>query len=116
MTHEMWTFQPSAAENALALEGFHVEAADGSIGKVDEATNSTDGAYLVVDTGPWILGRKVVIPAGMVDRVDLTDEKVFVTLTKTEVKDSPELDESGLVDESYRSSLSNHYGTAFPNL
>ena len=49
--------------------GFGVEAIDGSIGKVDEATYDTDSSSIVVDTGPWIFGRKVMLPAG-VDRPD----------------------------------------------
>ena len=52
----------------MDVTGFHVEAADGRIGKVDEATYDVGSAYLVVDTGPWIFGRKVVIPAGTVTR------------------------------------------------
>src|SRR5436190_19454364 len=49
--------------------GCHLEAsrsghATGSIGKIDEATNDTGSSSVVVDTGPWIFGRKVVILAG----------------------------------------------------
>ena len=41
------------------VTGFEVEATDGGIGKVDEATNEVGSSYLVVDTGPWIFGKKV---------------------------------------------------------
>ena len=34
---------------------------DGEIGKIDEATYDVGSAFVVVDTGPWILGRKVLI-------------------------------------------------------
>ncbi|MBD0291736.1 MAG: PRC-barrel domain containing protein, partial [Thermoleophilia bacterium] len=43
--------------------GFSVEATDGGIGKVDEATYDVGQSYLVVDTGPWIFGKKVLLPA-----------------------------------------------------
>jgi hypothetical protein len=46
------------------IAGFHVEAVDGHIGSIDEASYEVGGAYLVVDTGPWIFGRKVLLPAG----------------------------------------------------
>ena len=36
-----------------------MEATDGSIGKVDEATSEGGSSYIVVDTGPWIFGKKV---------------------------------------------------------
>ena len=47
------------------LTGFSVEALDGSIGKIDEASNEVGASYLVVDTGPWIFGKKVMLPAGV---------------------------------------------------
>jgi hypothetical protein len=49
----------------MDLTGFDVEAADGSIGKVDEATQEVGESYLVVDTGVWIFGKKVLLPAGL---------------------------------------------------
>ena len=59
------------------LDGFSVEAADGGIGKIDEATYDASQSYLVVDTGPWIFGKKVMLPAGVIDRVDLDTETVY---------------------------------------
>ena len=88
---DLWTFTnlPGTRE---ALVGCDVEARDGSIGKVDEATPETGRANIVVDTGPWILGRKVVIPAGTIERIGVDDKKIFVGLTKDQIKDSPEYD------------------------
>ena len=39
------------AVGRLDVTGFEVEAADGSIGKVDESINEAGGSYLIVDTG-----------------------------------------------------------------
>ena len=50
----------------------------------------------MVDTGPWIFGRKVVLPAGAIETIDLDNHKVVVRLTKDQIKGSPELDEAGL--------------------
>ena len=67
---DVWTYrQPTWTQNDLT--GFDVEAVDGSIGKVDEATTATDSSYLVVDTGPWIFGKKVMLPAGVIETIDL---------------------------------------------
>ena len=66
------------------------------IGKVDEATHETGGSFIVVDTGPWIFGRKVMLPAGVIRDVDLHSEMVFVDLTKDEIKNAPEFDEEDL--------------------
>ena len=99
------------ATRNLDLTGFSVEATDGGIGKVDEATYETSRSYIVVDTGPWIFGKKVLLPAGVVQRVDLDSETVFVNRTKDEIKDSPEFDEMNYHDDAYRSEVGDyHYG------
>jgi hypothetical protein len=74
------------------LTGFDVEATDGSIGKIDEATNETSASSLVVDTGFWIFGKKRMIPAGVVRSVDLDDQKVYVSMSKDDIKNAPDYD------------------------
>jgi hypothetical protein len=97
------------ASRNLDLTGFSVEATDGGIGKVDEATYETSRSYIVVDTGPWIFGKKVLLPAGVVQRVDLDSETVFVNRTKDEIKNAPEFDEMNYRDDAYRSQVSDYY-------
>ena len=92
------------------LIGYSVEATDGGIGKVDEATNDVGSSYIVVDTGPWIFGKKVMLPAGVIDRVDRDDEKVYVNRSKDEIKDSPTFDDTTYRDEPYRDELGMYYG------
>lgn len=92
------------------IAGFEVEALDDSIGKVDEATYETGSSYLVVDTGPWIFGKKVMLPAGVVRSIDSSEEKIFVNRTKDEIKNAPELDESLPGDDTYRGELGSYYG------
>jgi len=92
------------------LTGYGVEALDGSIGKIDEASNDVGASFLIVDTGPWIFGKKVMLPAGVVQRVDEDDEKVWVNRTKDEIKNAPEFDDSVLSDRGYRDSLGSYYG------
>ena len=109
-TIELWTFAIATPQN-LDLKGYKVEARDGGIGKVDESTNEAGGSFIIVDTGPWIFGKKVMLPAGVIRDIDLDTETVFVDLTKDEIKKAPEFDEKNYRDESYRSSLSGYYGT-----
>jgi len=77
---------------ASDLSGFDVEATDGHIGKIDEATNDTSASYVVVDTGFWIFGKKHLIPTGVVERIDPEDHTVFVRMTKDEIKRAPDYD------------------------
>ena len=97
-TTDIWMFSETSLD-AASLIGYSVEATDGSIGKVDEATDEVGRSYLVVDTGPWIFGKKVMLPAGVIERVDLDDEKVFVSRTKDEIKNAPEFDADELRDD-----------------
>ncbi len=108
-TSEMWTYRDTAI-GTTDLTGYEVEATDGGIGKVDEATNEVGGSYIVVDTGPWIFGKKVLIPAGVVDRVDTEDEKVYVNRSKDEIKNAPEFDESRYTESDYRDEIGTYYG------
>lgn len=113
MTNELWAYQETITAEPLDLEGFDVEAVDGSIGKIDEATYEVGSAYLVVDTGPWILGKKVMLPARAVEAIDLDRRSVVVNLTKDQIKDSPGFDESTYRDERYRDDLGAYYGPIF---
>jgi len=109
-TVEMWTFTVQTPPN-LDLSGFKVEATDGDIGKVDEATNEIGSSFIIVDTGPWIFGKKVMLPAGVVERIDPESKTVFVDRSKDEIKHAPEYDEkTSRDDQDYRGRLGEHYG------
>jgi hypothetical protein len=113
---EVWSYRTVTELGAdtldpqIDLTGFGVEAIDGSIGKVDEASYESGRSHLVVDTGPWIFGKKVMLPAGVVQRIDQDDKNVYVNRTKDQIKNAPEFDESLLADESYRGELGSYYG------
>jgi hypothetical protein len=108
-TMDIWTYREQTW-TTTDLTGYGVEAVDGGIGKIDEASNEVGSSYLVVDTGPWIFGKKVMLPAGVIMRVDDNDEKVFVNRTKDQIKNAPEFDDSMIRDEGYRGRLGSYYG------
>jgi hypothetical protein len=112
MQTDVWTFRDESGVSTVDTDitGFEVEALDGSIGKVDEATSEIGASYIVVDTGPWIFGKKVMLPAGVVKRVDMAEKQVFVNRTKDEIKNAPEFDESLIGDDAYRGQLGSYYG------
>ena len=91
------------------LVGYKVEASDGGIGKVDRASHEVNSSYLVVDTGPWIFGKKVMIPAGTVNHVDHDERKVYVDRSKDQIKAAPEYDETADTDPAYRDKLGGYY-------
>jgi hypothetical protein len=105
---DLWTYRDTILGIA-DLAGYKVEAIDGSIGKIDEASNDVGASYIIVDTGPWIFGKKVLLPAGVVDRVDTADEIVYVDRTKDEIKNAPEFDEARYRDSEYREEVAGYY-------
>jgi hypothetical protein len=107
-TLEIWTFAVGIPPD-LDLTGFKVEASDGGVGKVDEATHEAGGSFIVVDTGPLIFGKKVMLPAGLIRDIDPDTETLFVELTKDEIKNAPEFDEKTYRDQSYRDKLGRYY-------
>ena len=107
-TQNIWEYSDETWSN-VDLVGFSVEALDGSIGKIDEASNDVGAGYVVVDTGPWIFGKKVMLPAGVIRDVDLDTETVFVNRTKDQIKNAPEFDENTYRDDAYRGDLGAYY-------
>ncbi|WP_030455131.1 hypothetical protein [Herbidospora cretacea] len=107
----LWTYRQGVQDPTTTLDvtGFTVEATDGKIGSVDESNYEVGDSYLVVDTGPWIFGKKVVLPAGTVTEIDPQEQKVFVARTKEEIKNAPEYDETTFKDPLYRDQLGGYY-------
>jgi hypothetical protein len=108
---EMWNFTTPLN---VDLTGFKVEARDGDIGKVDEATKEAGGSFIIVDTGPWIFGKKVLIPAGLVRDIDPDAETLFVNRMKDEIKNAPEFNEERYRDQAYRDEVGSYYGRGSP--
>ena len=111
---DVWTYRDTTElgydpVSGRDLTAYDVEAMDGSIGKVDEATNEVGSSYIIVDTGPWIFGKKVMLPAGIIRRVDENEEKVFVNHTKQQIRNAPEYDDNK-TDPDYRDRLRLFYG------
>ena len=112
MTPDLWSYpnEYTTAGQNLNLEGYDVEATDGKIGSVDEATYEVGGSYLIVDTGPWIFGKKVMLPASVVTQIDPQQRKLYVSRTKQEIKNAPEFDASTFKESEYRNRVGDYYG------
>ena len=89
-TDGIWSYRPgSGHREGLDLTGFRVEATDGIIGHVDRQADDTPQRHLIVDTGAWVFGRSLVIPAGTVTGVDERERTVTVTCTRADAKEAP---------------------------
>ncbi|PZV08233.1 MAG: photosystem reaction center subunit H [Leptolyngbya sp.] len=65
--------------------------------------------YLVVDTGPWIFGKNVLVPVGVV-RFDYNKTRIYVSgLSKTQVEHLPEYKDDTVIDERYEEQVRGQY-------
>jgi PRC-barrel domain len=99
--------------NASTINGYAIEASDGDIGTVsdflfDDA--SWRVRWLVVDTGNWLSGRKVLLPPSVLGHLNAKDGTLAVKLTKQQVKDSPEIDTDRPVSRQMETRVYDYYG------
>src|SRR5829696_2937463 len=110
---DLWSWRDTARSHTTDLVGFQVVATDGAIGNLDAATYDVGGSYIVVDTGFWIFGKKRMLPAGVIDRIDYDDRKVYINLTKDEIRQAPDYDAEREREEAYRQDVGTYYGPYF---
>jgi sporulation protein YlmC with PRC-barrel domain len=97
---------------ASDIKGYAIEATDGDIGTVsdllfDDSTWCV--RWLVVDTGNWLSGRKVLLPPSAVKLV-YDKERVFaVKLNMQHIKDSPGIDTDQPVSRQMEVSVYDYY-------
>ncbi len=88
--------------------------ADGEdkVGTVDDGLfDSATGQfrYLIVDTGIWIFGKKILLPIGRA-RFDNSQQRVYVSgLTKEQVENLPKYEGAGSVDYGYEENVRGVY-------
>ena len=107
---DLWSFRSDVGADRADLDGMTVEAVDGSVGSVQDVISDVDGAYLLVDTGPPLLGKTVLVPAGLVTAIDVGNESLAVNRTKDEIKGAPDFDAGLGKDPDYRAAIARHYG------
>ena len=77
-------------KSPLYVAVYDVEASDGRLGTIDDASKKTLPGDIVIDTGARHLGRKRLIPSAAVTRVDHVDRKVYLSVTKRDIKHAPD--------------------------
>lgn len=96
-----------------SLKGYAIRATDDEIGSVKEVYFDDERwgiRYLIVETGSWLSRRAVLISPYSVQRIDDTDETIHVSLTKDQVKNSPEIDTHQPVSRQLEGEFSDYYG------
>jgi hypothetical protein len=99
--------------NASVISGCAIAASDGQIGTVsdflfDDATWLI--RWLVVDTGNWLPGREVLLPASALGHLEPLGRKFAVRLTMQQVKASPDVDTDRPVSRQMETDIYGYYG------
>jgi hypothetical protein len=93
--------------------GYAIHASDGDIGSLHDLyfdDQSTAIRYLVVDTGNWLPGRRVLLAPAAIGGVDAEREEIITGLTRQQVEDSPGTDADQPVSRQHEMALHTHYG------
>ena len=107
-------YRDTFKDNSLShIDEYSVYAdGDDKVGSVEDGLfDDTTGQfrYLVVDTGTWIFGKKVLLPIGRA-QFDNSQQRVYVNgLTKKQVEDLPKYDGSQTVDYDHEENVRGVY-------
>ncbi len=81
------------------------------IGSVDDLLVDDEGRfrYLVINTGAWIFGKKVLLPIGQA-RIDYNNRRIYANgLSREQVENLPEYDPDSVMDYDYEERVRNVY-------
>ena len=99
--------------NSSAITGYGIQAIDGNLGTVSDILfEDVDFAirWLVVDTGSWLLHRKVLLPFSALGHPDRELRLFPVKLTMQQVRESPEIDTDMPVSRQHEADIFDYYG------
>ena len=99
--------------NLKGLRGYAIRASDGVIGKVDDFYFDDETwaiRYLVVDTGTWLSGRKVLISPIALGHAGWMGRQLPVALTRAQVERSPDIDTRKPVSRQHEAQYFGYYG------
>ena len=95
------------------LRGHKLHATDGEVGSVtdvyfDDAT--WDVRYLVIDAGTWLTGRSVLLLPKVLGSPLAENESILVSLSKEQIRHSPDIDTQKPVSRQHEEALYSYYG------
>jgi hypothetical protein len=95
------------------LKEYTIHATDGDVGHVKDLYFDDEGwaiRYFVVDTGGWLMGRKVLITPIAIGTPDWDKKTLPVGITMDQVKNSPAIDTEKPVSRQHENDYLGYYG------
>ncbi|MDD2776682.1 MAG: PRC-barrel domain-containing protein [Gallionella sp.] len=95
------------------LEDYAIHATDGNIGRIKDFYFDDEAwviRYLIVDTGTWLLSRKVLISPIAFGQPNWAEKILPVSITQEQVKNSPDIDTAKPVSRQHEMQYLDYYG------
>ena len=95
-----------------SMIGYAIRATDGDLGKVDEFYFDDETwtiRYIVIETGNWLSGRKVLISPVAFGKPELESRTISVNLTCVQVRSSPDIDTERPIYRQHEAELHEYY-------
>ena len=92
---------------------YSILATDGEIGHVSDillGDSDLKVRYVVIDTGGWLSGRKVLLSTAWLSSVAPTKKSLVVNIDKKRIQESPPYEEDVDIPREYEMRLHDHYG------
>ena len=108
-----WSDPDFYLQSSKDLMGYRIDANDGLIGLVsDFIFDDSDWRirYLVVDTGEWLPGRKVLVALDWIELIVPDEKAVRVDLGRSSIEKAPQYDPKALPSREYEMALYKYYG------
>jgi hypothetical protein len=99
--------------NLKELHDYAIGAIDGNIGHIKDLFLDDEAwvvRYLVIETGGWLSGRKVLVSPMAIDNPDWANRRLLVSITKEQVQNSPDFDSEKPVTRQHEMDYSGYYG------
>jgi hypothetical protein len=90
--------------NIRDVAGYQVRGSDRKIGHVEDFLVEEDGwtiQYMVVETGKWFFGRKVLIAPRWIEKISRPEREVAVNRSREQVRCGPPHDPAAAVKRTY---------------
>ena len=97
---------------ARDLQRLTIHAVDGEIGKPEELyfdDSTWSVRYLVINTGTWLLGRRVLIAPVVITEIDDSASAIKISLTQEQVRNSPLVDTKKPISRQYEEEYYRYY-------
>jgi len=92
--------------------GYNIQSTDGEIGHVEDFVIDDQNwaiRYLIINTQNWWPGKRVLIATKWIEKVDWSELKIVVNLSRELIKQSPEFTDESLLSRDYEAGLHGHY-------